>query len=47
MRGANATHDDAALDAQIRLLIQPDLHLLPALQEPEDQVLQGGSAMAR
>lgn len=38
--GRWGAHDDAALDAQVRLLEQPDLHLLPALQEPENQVLQ-------
>ena len=38
--GGEVSYDDAALDAKLRLLVQPHLHPRLALQEAEDQVLR-------
>ena len=38
MSGSQEAHYDPAFYPQVALLIQPDLDLLPTLQEPEDQV---------
>lgn len=37
---AAAAHNDAALDPQVVVLVQPYLDFLSALQEPENQVLR-------
>ena len=38
--GRGWAHDDAPLDPQIVVLVEPYLNFLSALQKPEDQVLQ-------
>ena len=44
---SKGAHDDAPLDPQVILLEQPYLNFLPALQKPENQVLQWGGEAGR
>jgi len=43
--GGGGAHNNSALNSEVVLLVQPDLHLLPTLEEPENKIdlhQQGG-----